>query len=418
MTFLSLIALALLAVALAAHFASIALTIFRTLHSRNATPRPPATPPVTILRPVCGLEHSVEETLASTFAIDWPDYEIIFCCASAADPVVPLVERLIAAHPHVPARLLTGDDRISINPKLNNLVKGWSAARHNWIVMADSNVLLPPDYLSALMARWIPGTGLVCSPPLGGDARNFGAELECAILNTYQARWQIAADTLGLGFAQGKTMLWRRETLDEAGGIRALAGEAAEDAAATKVVRRAGLNVRVVAEPYVQPLGMRSLLSVWKRQLRWARLRRVSFPAFFAPEILSGGFLPILAAVLLAMSGDISLGALTLIILSWYGAEALLATLAGWHLSARSPFAWVLRDLLLPALWVAAWTGNSFTWRGNAMDIGEGRQSTILPAALFSRLADWLDPLDWLENPRTMTAAMSRRLRKWVRSGD
>lgn len=99
--------------------------------------------------------------------------------------------------------------------------------------------------------------------------RGFWAELECAFLNTYQGRWQYAADTIGLGFAQGKTMLWRRERLERAGGIHALGAEIAEDAAATKVVRNAVRRVRLVDRPFGQPLGARTPAQVWTRQLRW-----------------------------------------------------------------------------------------------------------------------------------------------------
>src|SRR5262245_25046793 len=99
-----------LIVAILAHFASLGLAAYRTARTK-VPPIPSPAPAVTILRPVCGLDYEVEQTLRSTFEIDWPDYEIVFCCASATDPVVPLVERLIAEHPDVPARLLTGDDR-------------------------------------------------------------------------------------------------------------------------------------------------------------------------------------------------------------------------------------------------------------------------------------------------------------------
>lgn len=77
-------------------------------------------------------------------------------------------------------------------------------------------------------------------------------------LNTYQARWQYMVDSFGRGFAQGKTMLWRRAELERAGGIEALGSEVAEDAAATKIVRSAGLKVRLVDRPLAQPLGHRS----------------------------------------------------------------------------------------------------------------------------------------------------------------
>ena len=213
-------------------------------------------------------------------------------------PVVPVIRRLIAEHPNVPARLLVGRDNVTSNPKLNNLIKGWRAARHDWVVMADSNVLMPPDYIDRLLSGWRADTGLLCAPPIGCMAQGFWAEVECAFLNTYQARWQYAADSVGLGFAQGKTMLWRRADLEKAGGIQALGAEIAEDAAATKVVRRAGRRVRLVDGAFGQPLGHRSARAVWQRQVRWAKLRRTTFPAFFLPEVLSGGFAPLLAAAL------------------------------------------------------------------------------------------------------------------------
>jgi ceramide glucosyltransferase len=330
--------------------------------------RPPArAPAVSLVRPVCGIENYVEETLASAFTLDYPRYEIVFCVASAQDPVVPTVRRLMRAHPGMPARLLVGNEKISDNPKLNNVYKGWRGAAHDWVVLADSNVFMPPDYIQRLMGAWRPDTGLICSPPVGCRPAGFWAELECAFLNTYQARFQYAADTLGFGFAQGKSMLWRRDLLEEAGGIRALASELAEDAAATKVVRRAGLRVRLVDAPFEQPLGARSAAEVWRRQVRWARLRRTSFKAYFMPEIFVGGAWPLAAAAFVAAQSDLPLGSVPALAALWYGSEAILAWAAGWHLSVRSPLAFALRDLLLPAIWFNGWLGSAFVWRGNQM---------------------------------------------------
>src|SRR5262249_44299067 len=283
---------------------------------------PPAVdaPPVTIVRPVCGVDNFVDDTLASTFALDYPSYEIIFCVAHERDPVVPIVRALMAAHPHVHTRLLVGDDRVSQNPKLNNCVKGWDAAAHDWIVIADSNVLMPRDYIQRLLAAWQPGCGLVCAPPIGARPENIWAELECAFLNTYQARWQYCADTLGNGFAQGKTMLWRRPDLEAAGGIRALGAELAEDAASTKLVRACGRDVHLVDAPFAQPLGHRGFREVWRRQTRWARLRRASFPHLFLPEGLSGALLPSLALAFVAGSiGWPILASVGAFAALWYG---------------------------------------------------------------------------------------------------
>ena len=331
---------------------------------------PAAVPPVSIVRPVCGLDNFLEETLRTSFELDYPRYELIFCVASTRDPAITVVQQLIAAHPQADARLLVGDDRISQNPKLNNCVKGWRAAKHDWIILADSNVLMPPDYIGRLLAAWKPDTGLVCSPPVGCRPVGFWAGLECAFLNTYQVRAQYVADTLGLGFAQGKTMLWRRADLEGAGGIGALGAEIAEDAASTKIVRAAGLRVRLTAPPFEQPLGRRRMMEVWRRQTRWARLRRSSFPLYFAPEIVGGAVFPLIAAGYAACAADVSVvGTVAPLALVWYGAEIALAKAAQWPLPLLYALQALLRDMLLPVLWFDAWIGTDFVWRGHQMSI-------------------------------------------------
>src|ERR1700730_10871552 len=147
-----------------AQLASIVIAIFRLRrNSLDDVPRQEL-PPVSLVRPLCGLDNYAADTLRSTFDLDCPNYEILFCVATASDPVVPLVKTLIAEHGSANARLLIGDDRVSGNPKLNNVVKGWRAARHDWIVLADSNVLMPRDYIRQLFASWREDTGAVASP--------------------------------------------------------------------------------------------------------------------------------------------------------------------------------------------------------------------------------------------------------------
>ena len=353
--------------AAALHFGSIIVVLVRFGRSPRADLRQLDGRGVSILRPVCGLENFIEETLRSTFQLDHPNCEALFCVAHADDPVVPLVHRLIAEHPHVDARLLIGNSEVSGNPKLNNLIKGWDAARHDWILMVDSNVLMPRDHIQRMKSVWSSSTGLVCSPPAGLAPGNFWAELEAAFLNTYQARWQCFADSMGSGFTQGKSMLWRRELLDRVGGIKVLACELAEDAAATKIVRGLGLNVRLVREPFIQPLGHRRAGEVWRRQVRWARLRRDTFPLCFIPEFFAGAWIPLVAGALAAFPTAGVLG----LAVAWYGAEAMLARAAGWPLTIRSIATWMLRDALLPVLWLAAWMSDDFEWRGNAMTLAE-----------------------------------------------
>ena len=245
MTLVSIAAGAFCALATLLHIASIAVVVARVRRPMHPSAILARDEGVSIVRPLCGIENFTESTLASSFGLACRRYEVLFCVAQPNDPVIPVVQRLIDKHPEVPARLLVGNDRISDNPKLNNVVKGWNAASYAWIVMSDSNVLMPADYLQELFGTWAADTGVVSSPAIGSDPDGFWAELECAFLNTYQARWQCFADDIGMGFAQGKTMLYRRD-----------------------------LRVRVVNRPFDQPLGRRTAAEVWRRQILGAAAAR------------------------------------------------------------------------------------------------------------------------------------------------
>lgn len=339
---------------------------------------PAILPPVTVLRPVCGLENFLEETLDTTFGADYQTFELIFCAADPADPAVALVQTLLARHPGVAARILTGDDKVSGNPKLNNLVKGWNAAKYDYILMSDSNVLLPPDYLRRCMAEFTPQTGLVSSPPIGIRPDGFWGRVECAFLNTFQARWQMASSALGNGYAQGKMLLWDARVLQAAGGIATLGAEMAEDVASTKTVRAQGKVVRLPGRFFQQPIGARQYSAVWSRQVRWAKVRRLGFVMLFLPEVLAGAALPFASLLALVAMGT-PLWTIPAFLILWYGAEYLLATAGNWPRSASDLAAWVIRDVLLPALWVAAWQGNSFEWRGNAMTAAQTARAPARP---------------------------------------
>lgn len=329
--------------------------------------KPGIHPPLSIIRPVCGLDTYLYETLATTFSDLSAADEVIFCVAGFEDPAIAVIRDLIANHPEASAQLLIGDNVISGNPKLNNLAKGWAAARHNLIAIIDSNVLLPKDYVRTLFATWQDDTGLVTSPPVGIRAKGIWARVESAFLNTYQNRWQMAVDQLGKGFAQGKVLFWRRDILDAAGGLAALGRDLAEDVASTKVVRAAGLKVRVVRRPFPQPLGARCFDEVWSRQLRWARVRRDGFPWLFALEPLTSMALPLAAVITLVLVGVVGPLAVPLFLCLWYGTELLVARLANWPATVVDVLAWSMRDFLIVLIWLAAFAAKGFVWRGNTM---------------------------------------------------
>lgn len=349
---------------LALHLASVAI-VLRRLH-RHLPVWPGVAPAITLLRPVCGLDHFDAETLESSFLQEYPDFEVIFCAARADDPVVPVISALIDRYPHVRARLLIGEDRITANPKLNNMQKGWVAAQGDWVAMADANLLLPVDYLWQLVAARRDGVVLVTSPPLGIRAEGAWGDLECAFLNGNQARLQLLADELGHGFAQGKTLFWDRDFLNSRGGLTALGTFLAEDVASTKLVRDAGRKLILTPRLFAQPIGLRSFNAVWKRQLRWSKVRRDGFPLMFLAEPLNGGVIPLLLAGLAwGPLGMLALG------WKWYGAELFLCWRAGWSLGRWSLPMMILRDLMIPALWLASFGKRGFDWRGNSMGQGQ-----------------------------------------------
>lgn len=362
MDILALACLAFAAFALAFQLGTCALALPRC-RPRAGMTEAPARPPITIVRPLRGLEPYSRETLGSTFEIAYPDYEVLFCVAEEDDPIVPLARALIAMHPERPARLLTGRDHLGENPKLNNMAKGFREARFDHIVFVDSNVFTPPDYLDQLMHTLEKGAGMVSAPPVGLAAQGFWAEIECAFLNTYQARMQYAVDALGFGFAQGKTLFFRREDLEN-GGLARLASEPAEDAAATRMMRARGRRIRL-AGPFPQLIGPRSAGQMWNRQVRWARLRRATFPLHYATELLAGPLPPVLALLFGAnLTGLDAFGMALGYLLLWYGAEWILSRAARWpwRISAM-----LLRDFMLPALFIAGCAGNSFEWHGHRM---------------------------------------------------
>jgi ceramide glucosyltransferase len=352
--------LAFSAIALACQSGTCALAYLRC-RPRDRRAAPGSRPPITVVRPLCGLEHYSRETLRSTFLIDYPDYEVLFCVADEGDPIVRLAHAVMAEHPERPARVLIGKDLLGENPKLNNMAKGFREARYDHIVFVDSNLFTPVDYLDQLMHALEMGAGMVSAPPVGLAPLGFWAEVECAFLNAYQARIQYAVDTLGFGFAQGKTLFFRREDLDH-GGLARLASEPAEDAAATKMMQSKGRRIRL-AGPFPQLIGPRSLSQMWKRQVRWARLRRATFPLHYAAEILAGPVPPLLA--LLLGGNMMGLDALNLVfafLMLWYLPEGVLSRAARWP---RLFPAVLLRDLMLPALFIAGCAGSSFEWHGH-----------------------------------------------------
>ncbi len=150
----------------------------------------------------------------------------------------------------------------------------------------------------------------------------------------------------------------------------------------------AGNRARLVRHPWPQPLGYRAVRDIWNRQLRWARLRRVTFAPLYALEIVSGGFLPLTMAAIVIALGPATWPGLVMLFVAWYAAELVLASRLGWPISPRIALMMFVRDLTLPVLWIAGWTGNTFVWRGNAMDMKTSQLAAAAPEVPTRTLAD------------------------------
>ena len=354
-----------------AQFATIATVAIRFMRPPKRHVFEGKPPLVSIVRPICGIENNLDGCFASSFALTYPNYEVIFCAEEETDPAVPLAQRAIADNPSIPARLLIGRDQISANPKLNNCVKGWREAKSDWVIFSDSNTILPRDYIETLWSRWDDKTGCVSTPAEAGYPEGFAADLECVFLNSLQARLVLAADSWGFGYALGKTLMYHKPTMEQLGGLSRLGEYAAEDVATSHAIHEAGLKAHLAHGAVMQPVGRRSFRAVMKRQIRWARLRRQGFRAIYAAEIVNGGVLPIGCAIGLAIAGAAPVAFPVAFAAGWYGLETMLIPIARWPLTWRMPAAMILRDLLLPFVWVAGLFGNRFDWRGNAMTVAK-----------------------------------------------
>lgn len=353
---------------IALHLATVVLAALRYARPAELPAEGADLPPLTLLRPVCGLDAFDEITLRSSFLQDYPEYNVIFCAARADDPACALIRRLMTQFPHIPAQLMIGETPITGNPKINNMQKGYLAAETDHIVMTDSNLMLPPDYLRQLVARWQDDrVGLITSPAAGSHSENLWSAVECAFLNTHQGRWQLAADAVGLGYAQGKTLYGKRSIIDAGGGLQALGRDLAEDVAMTKLIREQDKTVRLTRQLYTQPIGAKSFDKVWARQLRWSLIRRQGFLHLFLLEMVQGPVLPLLICAGLIAAGAMPAWSLVALFLVWYGSEWALARVAGWPATPRDVAAFVLRDALIPAIWGVTWTQKGLVWRGNTV---------------------------------------------------
>jgi ceramide glucosyltransferase len=236
-------------------------------------------------------------------------------------------------------------------------------------LMKDSNIILENDALAEHLRQLTDEVGLVCALPVATCPENLAAHIEAAILNGPHARMLFLAAVFGQGFGVGKIMLFRRSDFLRAGGFDAIAHTVGEDNAMAKAIRRIKLRSIFSHRPVNQELGRRHFADVYNRQLRWSVIRREDELFSFLLEPVCQA-LPAFAAAALAapLAGISPLCGVAVTAALWFSFETMLSFIKGWRLSWAAPAVFLLREGVMLAVWLRAWTTSRVVWAKDALD--------------------------------------------------
>lgn len=359
---------------------------WRRLRSRRPEVSHDELPPVSVLKPLKGVDSDLERNLRSFFHLDYPEYELVFGVHDPDDPALNVVRAVASEHPKVPVSYVASDRRVGFNPKVNNLANLLRVARYDVLVISDSNVAVQPEYLLDLTAELMqPGVGLVTSLIRGQDAQGLGGHLERLQLNTFVMAGVAAVSTLTVrACAVGKSMMLRRDDLERIGGFEELGRYLAEDQVCGEKLVEIGARAVVSGSPIDNVLGQLGVREFAARHLRWARIRRRIDPVAYACEILANPVVPALI-YLLNEPGLRSLSVLAALIAVLAGIAAATERRLG---VKRPPLGYpvleLLRGLALAALWPVPFFSSTVAWRGNEFRIG--RKTLLSPLAVDSMI--------------------------------
>ncbi len=363
--------LGLVAVVAVASTVSSMLALGWVTRPRRGAKREVYTPPVTILKPLKGLDEELEENLRSFFRLNYPTYQLLFGVADANDPAIPVVQKLLEEFPDHDARLVVGCPSFGLNPKVQNLASMDRFRKHDVILISDSNVRVRPDYLRETTCYLAdPGVGLVTNLFAGIGETHSGAIMENLQLNGYIAGGMALASVLRVTCVVGKSMLMPVHVLDDIGGFARVRNLLAEDQVIGVLVRKAGYSIRLSHHVIGNVNCHRGFNWFLNRHSRWYKIRRQLALSTFLAEPMAN-----LATVGLvwAFSGDSGI--------AWGGLAGLVgmgmardAVQTRW-LSGRFPeFRKLLfspiKDFLLLPLWFDAMVNTRVHWRGHRFHIG------------------------------------------------
>jgi ceramide glucosyltransferase len=338
----------------------------------GATTPPGDQPPVSILKPLKGDEPLLEAALASFFTLNYPDYQLVFGVQDSADPAIAVVERLRRLFPERDVALVIDSTPHGGNGKIANLINMLPQARHDVLILSDSDVHVSPSFIDCMTAGLSdPEVGVVTALYTGvAGVPGLPARLGAAHINHVFLPGVLAGHMLGREDCLGAALALRRTTLARIGGLPALLPHLADDAALGRLAHGLGLQVALAPIIVMTTVAEGSLRALLRHELRWARTIRSLAPVFYATSLLQYPLFWSLAT--LAIAGP-RLWVLVFLVVVW-----LLRATAARALSVRLrqngfPL-WLLplREMISVGIVIAAYLGNQVIWRGTTMQAVAG----------------------------------------------
>jgi len=367
---------------------AVALLMHRIAHwatLRRIEPLPERHPPLplTVLKPIKGLEEELEQNLRSYFEQEYAaPLSLVFASTEATDPGIALARRIAAEYPWISTRFVQSDPTYGNNPKVSNLAGALRAAEHDLVLQTDANVRLRPGYLRAVVDEWQEtGASMLGSLLAARGEQSLGAVLDNIQINTFTTPGLCLADRLaGIQCVLGKSMLFRRSELEELGGLSIVKDVLAEDFVLGVRYAQAGKRV-VLSRLIVDNINVAAPVTRFlARHSRWLKMRVVVHAGGFIADLLSNAtFFAFLAFLTSGLSPE--LGALYLLVVAYkvWLDQRLIARLRGQPLAWRHALCMPLRDLILPCVWLYALFSRTTEWRGERFRLSRGSLLTPLP---------------------------------------
>ncbi len=331
-------------------------------------------PPITVLKPLKGMEFEIRENLVSFFELQYPKFELLFNVAEANDPVIPVIQELMKLYPQVDATLTVGEVVVGHNPKINNLILSYEKGKYDWNVIIDSNIRVSKPYLKHIASKIKPDTGCITTAFVGQKPQGVGGWMERVFLNTQNTRWMIIGHFSGRPFVVGKSMMFKKSVMERVGGLRYLGTYLAEDAVTGFEVLKMGLKIVVPSITISQMLGKQSFQSYWSRHVRWGRIRKSQVTGVFMTEPFACAF----GSGLLGATGvSMATGAPFWVPLLahwvvWGFCDFFIMKKLSPSTGIKDMFFWFIQEILLLPMWLHALSSNKVMWRGNALHLKFG----------------------------------------------